>query len=51
MTTLLDTLKTPQDLKGMRPDTLEQLATELRGRIIETVNRNGGHLASPLGVV
>lgn len=35
----------------MRPEVLEQLAAELRGRIIETVNRNGGHLASPLGVV
>ncbi|HOH31575.1 MAG TPA: 1-deoxy-D-xylulose-5-phosphate synthase N-terminal domain-containing protein, partial [Candidatus Hydrogenedentes bacterium] len=51
MTTFLDTLKTPQDIKGMSLDQLEMLAGEIRARIIETVNRNGGHLASPLGVV
>lgn len=51
MTSLLDTLKTPQDIKEIHPEQLEKLANELRGRIIETVNRNGGHLASPLGVV
>ena len=51
MTTFLDTLKTPQDIKGMSLDQLEMLAGEIRTRIIETVNRNGGHLASPLGVV
>lgn len=51
MTSLLDTLKTPQDLKGMSPEQLEALAGDIRTRIIETVNRNGGHLSSPLGVV
>lgn len=51
MTPLLDSLKIPQAIKDLRPDQLEQLAGELRGRILETVNRNGGHLASPLGVV
>ncbi len=35
----------------MRPEHLEELAGEIRRRIIATVNRNGGHLASPLGVV
>ena len=35
----------------MSPEQLEMLAGEIRARIIETVNRNGGHLASPLGVV
>ena len=51
MTSLLDTLNTPQDIKSMSVENLELLALELRQRMIETVNRNGGHLASPLGVV
>ena len=51
MTSLLDTLKPPQNIKSMTPEQLEELARELRERIIHTVNRNGGHLASPLGVV
>jgi len=44
-------MKTPQDIKGFTPEQLEQLPGELRRRILETVNHNGGHLASPLGVV
>ena len=48
---ILDTINGPADLKNLAPDQLEQLAKELRGQIIDTVNRNGGHLASPLGVV
>lgn len=51
MMTLLDTINSPKDLKHMTIDQLEQLPGALRRRIIETVNRNGGHLASPLGVV
>ncbi len=38
-------------LKGMKPEALEALADTLRGRILEAVSRNGGHLASNLGVV
>ncbi len=48
---LLDTIDSPQDMKGLTVPELESLAAELREVIIETVNRNGGHLASPLGVV
>ncbi|NLV43836.1 MAG: 1-deoxy-D-xylulose-5-phosphate synthase, partial [Candidatus Hydrogenedentes bacterium] len=51
MLSLLDSMKTPQDIKGFTPEQLEQLPGELRRRILETVNHNGGHLASPLGVV
>ena len=48
---ILDRIDSPADLKSLTISELETLATELREQIIETVNRNGGHLASPLGVV
>lgn len=48
---LLDKIDSPKDLKALSIEELESLAQELRERIIGTVNRNGGHLASPLGVV
>ncbi len=48
---ILDTINGPADVKKLTLEQLEQLAGELRGQIIETVNRNGGHLSSPLGVV
>ncbi len=51
MTTLLDTITTPQQIKAFTGEQLEALVGELRERIIETVSSNGGHLASPLGVV
>jgi len=48
---LLNRINSPQDLKQLSLTELEHLATEVRQQLIETVNRNGGHLASPLGVV
>ena len=48
---LLDALNRPSDLRALSVDQLEALAEEIRQRIIETVFANGGHLASPLGVV
>ncbi len=48
---LLDSIHSPADVKALSLPQLEQLAHELRETIIDTVNRNGGHLASPLGVV
>ena len=47
----LDDLQSPADLKSMTREELDTLASELRERIIQTVSRNGGHLASNLGVV
>ncbi|MBI4829068.1 MAG: 1-deoxy-D-xylulose-5-phosphate synthase [Nitrospinae bacterium] len=41
----------PADIKGMTPKELERLAAEIRQRIIGVVAKNGGHLASSLGVV
>jgi len=51
MHTLLDKISGPNDLKKLTPEELVRLAGELRSYIIEVVSRNGGHLASNLGVV
>lgn len=51
MTRILPNLTGPQDLQSLSRDQLAQLTTEIRERIIEVVGRNGGHLASNLGVV
>lgn len=48
---MLKDIKTPQDIKKLDVRQLEALAGELRGVIIETVARNGGHLSSNLGTV
>jgi 1-deoxy-D-xylulose-5-phosphate synthase len=48
---LLDRISGPADLQGLSISELHRLAEEIRLRIIETVQRNGGHLASNLGVV
>jgi 1-deoxy-D-xylulose-5-phosphate synthase len=48
---ILDTITCPADLRRLSPPQLEQLAAEIRETIVETVNRNGGHLGSNLGVV
>ncbi len=50
MTRLLDSIRSPQDLRTLNLEQLEQLAAEIRQRIIDVVCRNGGHLASNLGV-
>lgn len=47
----LEQIDTPDDLKSLTIEQLEQLGSEVREQLIETVNRNGGHLASPLGVL
>lgn len=48
---ILDNINQPGDLKELTLEQLEQLAAEIRGRIIEVVSANGGHLASSLGAV
>ncbi len=47
---ILDTIRSPEDLRGLSLEQLEQLADEIRARIIEVVCKSGGHLASNLGV-
>ena len=41
----------PSDIKKLTVEQLEQLAEEIRQQIVSAVSRNGGHLASNLGVV
>ncbi len=48
---ILPTLQSPKDLKGLTRKELQQLAQEVRARIIEVMSINGGHLASNLGSV
>ncbi len=48
---ILDTLNDPAQLRGLGPEELEALAAELREKMIRTVHRTGGHLASSLGTV
>ncbi len=48
---LLESIKTPSDLKNLPSDRLSELSEEIREAIIETVSKNGGHLASNLGMV
>ncbi len=47
---ILETITTPEDVKKLNIGQLETLSDEIRERIVETVNENGGHLASNLGV-
>ncbi len=48
---LLTKTSGPEDLKGLTTRELYKLAAEIRRKIVETVSRNGGHLAPSLGVV
>src|SRR5256886_894988 len=48
---LLDKITCPADIKTLSPEQLTKLAREMRERIVDAVSRNGGHLASNLGVV
>jgi len=48
---ILDTLNDPAQLRGLTPAELDALAGELREKMIRTVQRTGGHLASSLGAV
>ncbi|MFZ5633660.1 MAG: 1-deoxy-D-xylulose-5-phosphate synthase [Bacillota bacterium] len=48
---LLSQINGPADVRSLPVARLYDLATEIRKEIIETVSRNGGHLAPNLGVV
>ncbi|MEO0672298.1 MAG: 1-deoxy-D-xylulose-5-phosphate synthase [Pseudomonadota bacterium] len=50
-TPLLDTLKTPEDLRNIDERDLGQVADELRQEVISAVSVTGGHLGAGLGVV
>ena len=48
---LLDTIKSPADLRRLDRKQLPQLAAELRAFLIDSVSQTGGHLSSNLGTV
>ena len=50
-TPILDTIKCPEDVAKLDSTQRKQLAEELRDFIVDRVSKNGGHLASSLGVV
>lgn len=51
MNSLLEKINQPEDVKRLSLRELEKLAQEIRQCLIETVAKNGGHLAPSLGTV
>jgi 1-deoxy-D-xylulose-5-phosphate synthase len=50
-TPLLDTIKTPDDLRRLDESKLRQLADELRAETVDAASETGGHFGAGLGVV
>lgn len=48
---MLEKINSPEDLRKLNLEEKKELAKDLREFIIDTVSKNGGHLASNLGVV
>lgn len=51
MSRILDTIHSPRDVKHLTLPQLEQLAQEIRERMIAVLAKTGGHLGPNLGVV
>ena len=51
MTDLLSGIESPKDLCTLSNDQMDQLAQEIREKLISTTAKTGGHLASSLGAV
>ncbi len=50
-TPLLDTIRTPEDLRKLKVEQIRQVADELRQETIDAVSVTGGHFGAGLGVV
>ena len=48
---LLDRITSPADVRGLTRDELDQLANDVRARLIDVCSRTGGHIGAGLGVV
>ena len=48
---ILDGIATPQNVKDVPREALDELCAEIRTRLIETISETGGLLASNLGIV
>lgn len=51
MGTLLKTIEKENDIKKIAPEDYRRLAKEIRVRLVKSISRTGGHLASNLGAV
>ena len=47
----LESIATPRDLRDLTAEQLDELAAEIREKLVETCARTGGHLGPNLGVV
>jgi 1-deoxy-D-xylulose-5-phosphate synthase len=48
---VIESIKSPSDIKGLSNQALIELAAEIRSFLIEKVSKSGGHLGPNLGVV
>ena len=48
---LLESVDSPERLKALEPEQLPALCAEIRGFLLDSVQRTGGHLGSNLGIV
>ena len=48
---LLENISSPKDINKLSPSELRLLAKEIRDRILEVASKNGGHVASNLGII
>ena len=48
---MLESIKSPEDLRGLSYEQLEELSAEIRQFLITKVSKTGGHLGPNLGVV
>ena len=51
MGTLLSQIVKENDIKNIKPEEYRQLAKEIRVKLVRSISRTGGHLASNLGAV
>lgn len=51
MSKLLSQIVKENDIKNIRPEDYRQLAKEIRAKLVRSISRTGGHLASNLGAV
>ena len=51
MSTLIEKINSPSDLRKVPQEKLSQVAQEIRQIIIDKVSKTGGHFAGPLGAV
>jgi len=47
----LDSINSPEDLRSLPSSAMPEVAGEIRELIVDVISKNGGHLASNLGVV